>query len=94
MASYRVGQIIAKIDNPDDLLEDGQPIGDFTPERNKPILHKLGIIADPGTKVAINEKEIRVPPTGFYELGLDEVLIRSLKFPDGTQKEVEIDFLY
>lgn len=94
MASYRVGQVCAKIDHNEDLLINGNVIGDFTPESSKPILHKLGIIAEPGTKVKINESEIRVPPTGFYELGLDEVLIRSLSFPDGTESEVEIDFLY
>ena len=45
MLNGRIGQVLGPFDADVDLLDDGQPIGNFTPETTRPILLKLGIQA-------------------------------------------------
>lgn len=56
---------------------------------------KLGIQAEPGTKMEINGNLIIVGPTGIYEL-YNSIKIRSLKFISATPylRRIIIDVIY
>ena len=74
-----------------DLLADGGAISNKTPETDRPILTKIGILVDPGTRIIINGAEVYISDYGVLQL--DEVVqIRSLIFPDGASGQ--IDFIY
>lgn len=74
-----------------DLLAPGGAIDLKTPEITRPTIYKIGIIAEPGTKVQINDVEVQISKFGVLEL--DEVLnIRKLVFPQGA--DAFIDFVY
>lgn len=89
----RVGQVTGPFKVDKNLLENGGAISDFTPETSKPTLIKLGIQATPGTKVKINNAEIKVGKTGIYEL--DEIVaITYLAFPEETDDSTIVDFVY
>ena len=76
-----------------DLLAPGGAIDLITPEDTRPILLKVGIIADPGTKVTINNATVESSIAGGLEL--DEIVeVRSLIFPSGANSDVLIDFIY
>lgn len=93
MLNGRIGQVLGPFDAGVDLLDDGQPIGDFTPEMTRPILLKLGIQAFEGTVVEINEVPIKIGKTGIYELDY-VVNVKSLVFPDGADEDTIVDFVY
>lgn len=93
MLNGRIGQVLGPFDAGVDLLDDGQPIGNFTPETTRPILLKLGIQAFEGTVVEINEVPIKIGKTGIYELDY-VVNVKSLVFPDGADEDTIIDFVY
>jgi hypothetical protein len=88
----RIGQVCGPFDNTDLLSEDGA-IAIFTPETNRPILTKLGIQANQGTIVKINDVTIKIGKTGIYELE-NVVAVRSLIFPNGTGEDTLVDFVY
>ena len=89
----RVGQVLGPFAAGEDLIAEGGAISNFTPEVTKPVLYKLGIQASPGTIVKINDITIKIGKTGMYEL--DEVVnILSLIFPDGTDEDSIVDFVY
>ena len=89
----RVGQVRGPFDAGLDLIAEGGPISDFTPETTRPNLYKLGIQTDAGTMVEVNHKLIKIGFTGIYEL--DEVVnITSLIFPDGAGENTLVDFVY
>ena len=67
-------------DNPDSILK-------FA----KLIVKKIAISAPAGTAVKINGKEIPMP-TGFFELGLNQVDIASLVFSEAA--DVNIYYMY
>lgn len=93
MLNGRIGQVIGPFEQNADLLNDDGPIGVFTPQSSKPILYKLGIQADEGTIVEINDIPIRIGKTGIYEL--DSVVdIKSLKFMSDTSSDTIVDFVY
>ena len=74
-----------------DLLAKGGAIDLKTPETSAPVLFKLGIITEPGTKVIINGAEVEISKFGILEL--DAVCnITSLIFPNGA--DATIDFCY
>ena len=74
-----------------DLLASGGAIDLKTPQTTRPTIFKIGIIAEPGTKVQINDAEVEI--TEFGVLELDQVVnIRKLIFPEGA--EATIDFVY
>ena len=88
----RVGQVCGPFDDKD-LLEEGGAISNFTTETTKPILTKLGIQAEVGTIVKINDSEIKIGKTGIYEL--DEVVsIKKLSFPQRADENTIVDFVY
>lgn len=88
-----IGQVVGPFAAGQDLLSDEGPIGKLTPEKERPVLYKLGIQANIGTKVRINNKIIRIGKTGIYEL--DQVVkIVDLSFPDGAPEDTIIDFVY
>ena len=93
MLNGRIGQVIGPFTANLDLLQDNAPIGAFTPESTKPILYKLGIQADEGTIVEINDVPIKVGKTGIYELD-NIVNIVKLVFPNGANEDTIIDFVY
>ena len=93
MLNGRVGQVLGPFDAGIDLLNDGAPIGEFTPEHSKPILYKLGIQTDQGVQVEINNAIIRIGKTGIYELE-DTVDIKKLVFPQGAPANTIVDFIY
>lgn len=89
----RIGQVIGPFTKEVDLLEDDQPIGAFTPETTKPILYKLGIQADPGTLIQVNQTQIKIGRTGIYEL--DNVVdVKKLMFLSDTDSDTIVDFVY
>lgn len=93
MLNGRIGQVLGPFDADVDLLDDGQPIGNFTPETTRPILLKLGIQALEDTVVKINGVPIKIGKTGIYELDY-VVNVKSLIFPDGADEDTIIDFVY
>ena len=76
-----------------DLLAPGGAIDLATPEQMTPILTKVGILADPGTRVIINESNVEISAAGGLELD-NVVEIRHLIFPNGAKDNVLIDFIY
>lgn len=93
MLNGRIGQVIGPFNANIDLLENNAPIGAFTPETSKPILYKLGIQAEEGTFVKINDVVIKIGKTGIYQL--DNVVdIKKLSFPNGADENTIIDFIY
>lgn len=89
----RVGQVLGPFSAGVDLLDDGQPISNFTPEGTRPILYKLGIQTEPGVVVTVNNANIKVGSTGIYELD-NVVSIRNLIFPNGADEDTIVDFVY
>lgn len=93
MLNGRIGQVIGPFTANLDLLADSAPIGAFTPETTRPILYKLGIQAEEGTVVEINDVPIKIGKTGIYELD-NIVNVTKLVFPDGADEDTIIDFVY
>ena len=93
MLNGRLGQVVGPFNANVDLLDDGEAIGVFTPETTRPALYKLGIQADVGTIININYKPIKIGYTGIYELD-NVVTVNSLIFPNGTNSNTIIDFVY
>lgn len=89
----RVGQVIGPFEVDKDLIAPGGAIDEMTPETTPPKLSKLGIIAEPGTKVQINEAEVRIGPTGMYELD-GTVIVKKLIFLTPTTEDSQVDFVY
>ena len=93
MLNGRLGQVTGPFTANVDLLDDNQAIGVFTPETTRPTLIKLGIQAEEGTTVRINNVPIKIGKTGIYEL--DNIVdIKSLIFPNGADNTTIIDFVY
>lgn len=91
--SGRLGQVVGPFTVGKQLFDDDGAIGALTPETTRPILFKLGIQAEPGTTMLINNKAIKVGKTGIYQL--DEVInITSLKFTSETDENTLVDFCY
>ena len=89
----QIGQVLGPFTAGVDLLDDNQPIGSLTPEKERPEIYKLGIQAEPGTIVSINGRNIKIGMTGIYEL--DNVIrIKSILFPSGASDTVIVDFIY
>lgn len=78
-----VGQVEGPFVANKDLLDDDGAIGIFTPEKERPVLYKLGIQTSAGTIVNINGTNIKIGKTGIYELE-DIIKITSLIFPNGA----------
>lgn len=94
----RVGQVTGPFIANQNLCAIGGAIYDFaiaqTQSAVDPIrIQKLGIQAEPGTKIKINNIVIKLGKTGIYELDYT-VEIRSLLFPEATTDEVIVDFVY
>ena len=89
----RIGQVSGPFTANVDLLDDNAPIGAFTPETTRPILYKLGIQAEEGTVVLINNVNIKIGKTGIYELD-NVVSVKNLVFPNGADANTLIDFVY
>lgn len=88
-----IGQVFGPFEVNKDLLDDDGPIGILTPEKERPVLYKLGIQAQEGTLVNINNTAIKIGKTGIYEL--DDVLkITSIIFPQATSATTIVDFVY
>lgn len=87
-----IGQVQGPFQAGLDLLTDEGPIGQFTPEKEKPVLHKIGIQAPVGTSIIINKTQIKIGVTGIYEL--EDLKVNQLIFPDGADEGVIIDFIY
>ena len=89
----RVGQVLGPFKENIDLLSSKGAISEVTPESTRPILIKLGIQADSGTLVKINDMQIKIGKTGIYEL--DEIVaVKSLVFPEGANENTIVDFVY
>ena len=88
-----IGQVKGPFPAQVDLLEDNAAIGAFTPELEKPVLYKLGIQAQKGTVVSINNTNITIGNTGMYQLD-DVVRITEISFPNGADQNTLIDFVY
>ena len=58
---------------------------------------RLGIQAEPGTKISINDVPILIGHTGLYEL-IDGIIVTSLKFISTTNplgfKRILVDMIY
>lgn len=93
MLNGRIGQVIGPFVKNVDLLEDNQPIGAFTPETTKPVLYKLGIQAEQGTLIRVNNAQVKIGKTGIYELD-NVVNITELVFLTDTDSDTIIDFVY
>lgn len=93
LKNAQIGQVLGPFQEGVDLLDDDQPIGRFTPERDRPVIYKIGIQASPSTVVAINGRNIKIGTTGIYELD-DVIQIKSLVFPNGAPNTTIIDFVY
>ena len=89
-----LGQVVGPFPANKDLLDDDGAIGVFTPQKERPVLYKLGIQAPKGTIVKINNANIKIGITGIYEIDLDMIPITSIIFPNSTQDDVIIDFIY
>ena len=88
-----IGQVTGPFTANMDLLADSGPIGQFTPEKQRPVIIKIGIQAEKGTIVCINGTNIKIGNTGIYEL--DNVInIKELYFPNGADEDTLIDFIY
>lgn len=61
-----IGQVLGPFNANEDLLADTGPIGIFTPENERPVIHKLGIQATKGTIVCVNNINIKIGITGIY----------------------------
>ncbi len=93
MLNGRVGQVCGPFAANKDLLDDDGAIGMLTPEDTRPVIYKLGIQADTGVVVKINDMTIKIGKTGIYEL--DEVVdVKTLSFPNGGGDNVIVDFVY
>lgn len=93
MLNGRLGQVTGPFTANVDLLDDGQAIGTFTPETTRPTLIKIGIQAEQGTNVKINNVPIKIGKTGIYEL--DNIVdIKSVIFPQGADSSTIVDFVY
>lgn len=89
----RLGQVVGPFTAGQDLLADSGPIGSLTPETTRPIIKKLGIQAEEGTIVQINNTTIKIGITGIYEL--DYVVdVKKIVFPNGAPAATLIDFVY
>ena len=88
-----VGQVLGPFESNRDLLDNNGAIGAFTPEKQRPVLYKLGIQAKKGTVVCINGANIKIGNTGIYELD-DIINIKELYFPNGADEDTLIDFIY
>ena len=89
----RVGQVIGPFTKDKDLLDDDGQIGKLTPETTRPILIKLTIQANEGTKVKINDMSIQIGKSGIYEL--DRIVeIKKLAFENDDTEGVIVDFVY
>lgn len=88
-----IGQVLGPFEAGLDLLADEGPIGILTPEKERPVLYKLGIQTEVGTIVQINDKEIKIGKTGIYELD-DVIKITNIVFPNGASSDIIIDFIY
>lgn len=88
-----VAQVLGPFDANTDLLADDGPIGQLTPEADRPVIYKLGIQAQVGTRVQVNDNIIKIGKTGMYELD-QLVKITYLSFPDGASENTIIDFIY
>lgn len=93
MLNGRIGQVVGPFTAGVDLLNDNAPIGAFTPETSRPVLYKLGIQATEGTRILVNNVNVKVGKTGIYELD-NIVEIKNLVFPDGADDDTIIDFVY
>ena len=88
-----IGQVTGPFNANQDLLADFGPIGSFTPELQRPIIYKIGIQAEKGTVVSINNTNIKIGNTGIYQLD-DVIKINELSFPNGATEDTIIDFVY
>lgn len=88
-----IGQVSGPFNAGQDLLADFGPIGAFTPQLQRPVLYKIGVQADVGTVISINNTNIKIGSTGIYELD-DSVKINELSFPNGASANTIIDFIY
>lgn len=88
-----IGQVLGPFVAGQDLLAEDGPIGLFTPEKERPVLYKLGIQATKDTIVSINNTLIKIGVTGIYELD-DLIRITELSFPYGADEHTIIDFIY
>lgn len=61
-----------------------------TPDTTIILMH-VGIIAEPGTVMFINDSKIEIGPSGIWEIA-NEVAIKSIKFAKAT--EAQIDYVY
>ena len=93
MLNGRIGQVVGPFTAGVDLLNDNAPIGAFTPETSRPVLYKLGVQATEGTRILVNNVNVKVGKTGIYELD-NIVEIKNLVFPDGADDDTIIDFVY
>ena len=89
----RIGQVTGPFVAGEDLLSAEGAISQFTPESTIPTLIKLGIQAPVGTRVKINNVEVKIGKTGIYELD-SIVAIKTLIFLDETDDTVIVDFVY
>ena len=88
-----IGQVQGPFQANKDLLDDDGPIGVLTPEKERPVLFKLGIQASQGDLVKINDTTIKIGKTGIYEL--DEVVkITSVIFLQDVSADTIVDFVY
>ncbi len=89
-----IGQVTGPFVAGQDLLADDGPIGMFTPEKQRPVIYKLGIQTEKDTIVQINGTSIKIGITGMYELDYDTVRVTDLVFPNGASENTLIDFIY
>ena len=89
----RLGQVCGPFAAGEDLLASGGAIDEFTKEKTKPNLLKLGIQAPVDSYVSINNVNIKIGKTGIYELDY-RVIVKSLSFPNGADETVIVDFVY
>ena len=89
-----IGQVVGPFVANKDLMEDEGPIGAFTVQKERPVIYKIGIQADPGTIVRINNEGIKIGKTGIYELDFDTIKIKKIVFPFGANEDTIIDFIY
>lgn len=79
--AYKIGQVI--IDNTSGSWE---KIEIMESDKVKATaLRKIGVLAEPGSKMEINGEEIWIGRTGTYEINIDTVFITSLKVLSKTK---------